>query len=759
MLVDQAQLEAIIENCPAIICVKDLDGRYLLVNREFERLFSVRREDVRGRTDFDLFPSELAATFREHDRAVAAGGGPIEFEEVAPLPDGLHTYITVKFLLRGAARAPYATCSISTDITGRKQIQDALFQSEERMRLVVETALDAVVTMNDRGIVTGWNAQAERMFGWPAAEILGQPLAATILPERFRGDHQRGLDRFLRTGEGPILGRRLEIAALRRDGRELPVELTVSAARAGAGWTFSAFLRDIEERRRMEADLRASEQRFRGLIEHSSEGIVLFDARGAVVYASPSVTRILGYSAAEVAAMTALSIVHEEDHAHAAAQLALAASQPGVPTPLRGRVRHSDGSWRQLEGVLTSLLHEPAIGAIVNNFRDVTDRMQLEARLLQAQKVEAVGRLAGGVAHDFNNLLTAIMGHTSLARMALPPDDPAQQELTAVAAAAHRSAALTSQLLAFARRQLIQPVPTDLNELVGRIEGMLSRLIGEQIALVSRLAPHPCTAIVDPGQIEQVIVNLAVNARDAMPDGGELVIATALLDLTGDPAGDSRELPPGCYVQLTMSDSGTGMTPEVRAHLFEPFFTTKPKGAGTGLGLATSYGIIRQHQGFVSIDSEPGRGTTVTIHLPASAGAGTPIEAPYAALESLAGGTETILLAEDEPAVRAVARATLRRCGYEVLEAARGEEALQIASRNPTIHLLVTDVVMPEMSGIELAERLRRERPTLRVLYVSGYTEHMMPAGDRGDASASFMAKPFRPADLAARVRRVLDES
>ena len=400
--------------------------------------------------------------------------------------------------------------------------------------------------------------------------------------------------------------------------------------------------------------------------------------------------------------------------------------------------------------------YSPEHGHFVAVFDNITERKRLEAQLRQAQKMESVGRLAGGVAHDFNNLLTVMLSNATLAKDGLPEGDPARDDLTEVEEAAKRAAVLTRQLLAFARRQVAEPRALDLNAVTLAMDKMLRRLIGEDVELVTLLAEGLGTVWADPGHIEQVLVNLAVNARDAMPDGGKLTIETSNVALDAEYATHHMGMTPGEYVLLAVSDTGHGMTPQVLEHVFEPFFTTKERAKGTGLGLSTCYGIVKQSGGWIWVYSEPGQGTTFKIYLPriqAQAEAFTPtVPAP------LRGGSETILMVEDDDKVREVALRTLRERGYIVLEAANGWEALRAAEdKNAAIALLLTDIVMPHMGGRELVERLRTLRPEIKVLYTSGYAEQAIVHQGTLDRGVAFLPKPFDSTSLARKVREVLD--
>jgi signal transduction histidine kinase/CheY-like chemotaxis protein len=385
-------------------------------------------------------------------------------------------------------------------------------------------------------------------------------------------------------------------------------------------------------------------------------------------------------------------------------------------------------------------------------------RVDLEQQLRHAQKLEAVGRLAGGVAHDFNNLLTIITGFASMALETLPPNHPAGNDIEGIQKTVQRAANLTRQLLAFARRQVTEPRVLNLNDLVFNVEKMLSRLIGEHIKLTVVLASNLAPIKADPGQLEQVLLNLVVNARDAMPQGGELTIETTNVTLDHHYARRHAEVAPGEYVLLAVSDTGIGMSEEVKAHMFEPFFTTKEVGKGTGLGLATCFGIVKQSGGHIRAYSELGEGTTFKIYLPQTGGVAQPLVKPEP-LDALAQGTETILLAEDEATVRSLAGRALRQQGYTVLEAANGLEALSLAQnqREKEIHLLVTDMVMPQLGGAELANQLKNARPGLKVLYMSGYTDSTIIRYGLPQAGIAFLQKPFSTQRLVRKVRDMLD--
>jgi len=638
----------------------------------------------------------------------------------------------------------------------RKRAEEAVRTSEGQLKALLDSALDACVTMDETGRLTSWSAAAEVVFGWPASEAIGRSLADTIIPQQHREGHARGLARFLETGEGPILRQRIEITALHRDGREFPVELTVTPIRLGDHWLFGAFVRDLTEEKHAEQALRRSEASYRGLVEHAAYGIYRATADGEFLMVNPALFTMLGFpSADDVLKMDASRDVYVDPTARA--RILARCEQFGSAI--------EEVAWKRRDGsVITVRLNGRPVRApdgTIECFEfivdDVTEQRALEERLRQTQKMEAVGRLAGGIAHDFNNLLTAILGSVDFLRRALGPDHPEHAETEEIQKAAVRAADLTRQLLAFSRQQVLAPKVLDVDALVTNLEKMLRRLIGEDVELRFVAKASRAAVLADPGQLEQVIVNLVVNARDAMPRGGKLTIETATVDLDAGYAWEHGTVEPGRYVMLAVTDTGVGIDRAAQARLFEPFFTTKEFGKGTGLGLATVYGIVKQSGGYIWVYSEPGQGATFKVYLPRVEPAGEPVAAPQPPARAL-GGTETILLAEDEAAVRNLARRVLEKHGYKLLLAATGRDGVQVAEQHAApIDLLVTDVVMPEMGGRELAQRLTARQPGLKVLFLSGYTDDAIVHHGVFDAGVAFLQKPFKPDDLVRKIRAVLD--
>ncbi|HXU19594.1 MAG TPA: PAS domain S-box protein [Verrucomicrobiae bacterium] len=509
---------------------------------------------------------------------------------------------------------------------------------------------------------------------------------------------------------------------------------------------------------RIRHELVRREELFRLISENAADMIAVVDGDGKRLYNSPAYERILGYTTEELQSTSSLDQIHPDDR-NVVEEAAREARTGGVGRTIQYRMRHKNGAWHILESGASGVLnaHGQVEKLIIVN-RDVTARRNLEDQFRQAQKMEAVGRLSGGMAHDFNNLLGVIIGYAEFLQEQLDPENTLRSSVDEILNAGKRAAALTRQLLAFSRQQVLDPKVIDLNGAVSDMEKLLRRLIGEDVELSTQLVSNLGRVKADQGQLEQVVMNLAVNARDAMPQGGKLIIATE--NMVMDEAFVRRypyPVQPGPYVCLSVTDSGIGMDAETKARAFEPFFTTKEKGKGTGLGLSTVYGVVKQSGGYIDIISSPGAGTTFKIYLPRIDEA---VNLP-AAGQGLAGsfeGKETILLAEDEASLRRLTRTTLEQSGYKVLEAKDGVEALTVSEAcDLPIDLLLTDVVMPGMGGRALAQELIRRRPEIRVVYMSGYTGQGVGTQGPIDPGSDFLPKPFTRVVLARKIREALD--
>jgi len=509
---------------------------------------------------------------------------------------------------------------------------------------------------------------------------------------------------------------------------------------------------------RLYEEARGARDFLRSIAEHSPAGIVTTDVRGRITYWSPRAEELLGYRPDEVLGRPVAGLQRGGRETARALMRRLRAEDR--IREHEAEILARDGRWVECRFSL-ALLRDSA-GAVIGTLailEDTSERKRLEAQLRQAQKMEAIGRLAGGIAHDFNNLLAVIMGHSDLIKGVLRKGDALAHDVEQIRRASERAATLTRQLLAFSRRQFLQTQVIDVNTLVGNLATMLRRLIGEDVQLELRLDPDAGRVSADPGQLEQVVMNLMVNARDAMPKGGRVILETApaVLDqafVVAHPGSTT-----GAHVRLSIHDTGSGMGPDVLSHLFEPFFTTKEPGRGTGLGLSTVYGIVKQHRGYIDVQSEPGRGSTFGVYLPRVDTKSAPSERPVPRERLTPGGRETVLFVEDEVALRDLMHRVLAKGGYTVLAAGDGLEALALVEAHPgRVDLVVTDVVMPRMSGPELASRIRARDPRVRLLYVSGYTaDQLRPQTDLG-ADATLLPKPFTSDGLLRKVREVLDQ-
>ena len=542
----------------------------------------------------------------------------------------------------------------------------------------------------------------------------------------------------------------------KRDGSLIDVEITGHTLIFGTRQAELILIHDITDRKKAEQAIRASERRFEVFMNNSPAVAFIKDEEGRYLYVNEPFTRYFGPQAEwlgkrdiDMQPLEIATRLRENDMTVLAGESVVELEEV-APTP-DGKLHH----WLVFKFPFRDISGQRVLAGMAI---DTTDRKVLEDQLRQAQKMEAIGQLAGGVAHDFNNLLTVISGYSELLQHHLSTDDTLRRHAEQIKIAGDRASALTRQLLAFSRQQVFRPIVLDLNVVVANLLEMLPRLIGEHIELKTALGPEPTLIKTDAGQLEQVLMNLAINARDAMPRGGILTIETSNVSLDESACQGLGTVSPGPYVQLTVRDTGCGMDPATQTRIFEPFFTTKDLGKGTGLGLATVYGIITQSRGAISVDSAPGRGATFTVYLPKSDAEAATVSVTPVSAEPLPGW-ETVLVVEDQQSVRGFVQSLLKLNGYHVWEAADGIEALRICRQHPgEIQLLVTDVVMPGMSGRELAEQLAVEQPSIKVLYMSGYTDDTVVHAGVAQAGMAFLQKPFSPTTFTHKVREVLDK-
>ena len=641
------------------------------------------------------------------------------------------------------------------EIESRRKI--ALF--EKRADTISRVALDGFCCLDMQGRLLEANEALCRMSGYRLGSLLQMSISDLEVAES-PGETARRLADLSQTGAD-----RFESRYRRKDGSSYDVEVSLQYVAENGGLVF-AFMRDITERKKAVEDLRTSEAKFRAVVENSIDGFIFTDAEGRVLYESPSMSRINGFHAAERIGRSGFEIVQDEDRARLSEVWQQVVGHPGITQSAEYRIRRRDGVMRWVEGSAQNLLHNRDVGAIVILCRDITERKEaevqrqkLEAQLLQAQKMEAVGRLAGGVAHDFNNMLGVILMQAELASMSLDSSHPIYTALQEIITSGHRSADLTRELLAFARRQAIEPKVVDINAAMEGLLKMLRRLIGEDIDLIWQPGKSLWSVRMDPSQLNQILANLCINSRDAIQGIGKVIIETANVELEAGGFADPFGYAPGEYVMLSVTDNGCGMDRVTRENIFEPFFTTKEKGKGTGLGLSTVFGIVKQNYGTIKVNSEIGEGTSIKVYFPRYLTSGLE-EHHDSEQDSLPMGHETILLVEDEPAMLQLTAQMLEHLGYAVLAALSPGEAIRLAREHAgPIHLAITDVVMPEMNGRDLSFRLLEIFPQLRCLFMSGYTADVIAHHGVLEPGIHFIQKPYTLREMAGKIREIMENS
>ncbi len=637
-----------------------------------------------------------------------------------------------------------------------EQFARKLIAKQLRTQSVIKTAVDGIILISESGKIQSFNPAAEKIFGYTQKEVVGKKVNI-LMPEPHRSRHDHYIRSYLETGRRRIIGIGRETMGRRKDGSTFPIDLAVSEVTIGKRRYFTGIVKDITQRHRSATALKDSEERFRVLVEAMNDGLAVQDAQGKIVYVNPRFCEILGYDQQCLMGKTVTEMMDT------ASQVVLQNELEEQPSPQGGMVElqmEKENGDPLHVNVAAKAIRAPD-GKLNGSFvviTDVTQVKKLQGQLIQSQKMEAIGRLAGGVAHDFNNLLTVILGYIDLSMTELEKDDPLYDNFIQIDEAAKRAGKLTRQLLAFSRKQVLRPVMIGLNEIVSNIEEMLHRLIGEDIIFTTRLDPNTGFIKADPGQIEQVLVNIAVNARDAMPNGGHLTIETRQMTLEDSHLGIEADVPPGNYAMVAITDTGVGMDRQTQSRIFEPFYTTKEKGHGTGLGLSMAYGIIKQSGGEIALYSEPGNGTCFKLYLPqAQAVSDAPAAAAIAPVPVC--GSETVLVVEDEDALRGLVVNGLKRCGYTVLQAQDGPTAIDRYGSGGQDHidLILTDVVMPQMNGKELVSRLKPVHPEAKVLFISGYTDDAIVNHGVLTPGTPFLHKPFTLDQLIRKIQSLLN--
>ena len=743
------------ETATDIIVTIDEHSRILFINSAVERVLGYPAKELIGREVTILMPDYLREVHRAAmGRYLATGQRHISWTAAAMA--GLHRTgreVPLEVSIGEQIQSGKRTFTgIVRDVSGRQKIEEELRQSNQKYVRMIQSSPDAITlrTLPERRYLEV-NEGFCRMTGYTAEEVIGKTSAELNV---WADPEQRGttLQKVLREGEV----HEEEFRFRTKSGEIRFGQLAAVKVAVGNQQCMLSVSRDITEKKRAEEELRRSEANFRSLVHDAPFGILKVTLEGRILQANPALVNMLGYASEE----EVCGLNMERDVYHDPRQ-----RQRLIDEHSQKEDFHNvEVQWKRKDGnVITALLNGRRVAGpdhaqtYYEEFaEDITQRRILERQLFQSQKMEAIGRLAGGIAHDFNNLLGVILGHTEILEGSAGRDRRLQRSVEAIQSATQRAAALTTQLLAFSRKQMVEPRILDLNAAVREIEKLLRRVIGEDIELMIRLQSGG-TIQIDPGQLDQIFMNLVVNARDAMPNGGKLIVETSAVTLDNSYVGQHLGAAAGPFVLLSISDTGCGMDQETLSHIFEPFFTTKEKGKGTGLGLSTVYGIVKQCGGYIMAYSEPGRGTTFKVYFPHVSGL-PEAPRPSSGRTEVPGGKETVLLVEDETALRELTRGLLETAGYTVLEAANVEDAIRLAeSAHRKIDLLLTDVVMPGMDGHELSRRLTSSCPSLKVLYMSGYTDDVIVHKGVLNRGTTLLQKPFGRAGLLGKVRQVLD--
>jgi len=752
---------AAVESSNDAIVTKNLDGIVTGWNEAAEHLFGYTADEVIGKSIDIIVPADLRGDVRMILAKIKAGEKIEHHETVRLAKDGRRLDISLSVSpVKSQSGTIIGASKMARDISARKQTLAALIESEKLSRAIIDTALDAFVQLDDSWNIIDWSPQAEATFRWSRDEVVGRNLIDIIIPPENRSFTSGRLAGFLTEAEKGGSGWRYVAPSLRHDGKIINTEISLTAIRRGDRYIINSFIRDITERVQAEKDRDRNREFLDRIVENISVAILVKDARDLqFILVNKAAEELWGLSRDEMLGKTPRQIFPTET-ADLIERNDRDLLQTGKASFIEEHtILRPDKRTRLVVSrrMVVRDQHADAQHVLVV-VEDVTERRAMENQLVQSQKMESIGQLTGGIAHDFNNMLTVITGTIDILTDAVK-DKP---EMTAIAnlisEAADRGTELTGHLLAFARRQPLQPRETDVNALMTESEKFLRRSLGEQIDVELRLASDAWPALVDPTQLTTALVNLAVNARDAMPNGGKLTLETGNAVLDADYAQNNREVVPGSYVVVAVSDTGDGIPEAIRQRVFEPFFTTKEVGKGTGLGLSMVYGFIKQSNGHIKVYSEEGYGTTFKIYLPRAAAAYPTAETPIEAAPE--GGSETILLVEDNALVLASATAQLQSLGYRTVKAANAAEALAIADAGAPFDLLFTDVIMPGgMNGRRLAEEMAKRRAPLKVLFTSGYTENAIVHHGRLDPGVHLLAKPYRKSDLAIMVRRALDDA
>ena len=636
-------------------------------------------------------------------------------------------------------------------------------RDETRFRAVVDTAVDGVILIDEKGTIRMFNPACQRLFGYSADEVEGQNVKV-LMPAPYRDEHDRYLSNYHQTHERKIIGIGREVVGRRKDGTTFPMDLSVGEANEDGKPVFVGIIHHLTERKRIDQAAIEAAMRMKAVLDTAVDGIILIDAKGSILMFNPACERLFGYAADEVMGQNVKVLMpqpyraeHDQylDHYLTTGERKII----GIGREVVGQ--RKDGTTFPMD-LSVGQAEQQGQSVFVGIIHDLTERKHTEEQLVQAQKMETVGQLSGGIAHDFNNLLTIIIGNSETLSEKLRARPDLKQLADMALAAGERGAELTQRLLAFSRRQVLQPVAIDCRDLIDQMLGLLRRTLRDDISIHVSHGEGLPPALADPSQLESAILNLALNAQDAMSDGGQLTISTADAVLDERYRDSHPEVLPGEYVMVSVTDDGMGMSADVLERVFEPFFTTKEVGKGSGLGLSMVYGFVKQSNGHVAIYSEPRLGTAVRLYLPTARQDGQKPKKAFSGDDHVEspGGTEIVLVVEDDNFVRGYAVACLESLGYRVITAADGKSALAKLRNGDKLDILFTDIVMPGgISGLDLMEEARKLRPGLRVLLTSGYPLETLAARGKLTVSATILNKPYRKAELARRLREVMQNN
>jgi len=755
MTESEARLRQIIDLVPHFIFAKDRNGRFIIANKAMAEAFGTTVGNIIGKTMADLNPNrEEVERLARDDLSAMDSGSPEEIREEQMTDINGHVRImeTVRIPFTLLSTGEEAVLGVSTEITKRKQAEEKLKESETRFEELADSLPQPVSEFDLQGNFTFGNATGCQLFGYTKEELQGEPYSVyqMLIPE----DRERAKEGLRRVITGEERQGKPEYTAIRKDGSTFPVLVYASAViREGKLAGFRTILADITERKEFERALMESEAKYRSVVESSLVGFYIVQDN-LFRYVNRRWCEMFGYAYEEVIDKLGLAdIAHPDDRQAVEESVNKKLANDKDYVEYVFKTLRKDGRVLTVKALGNSIIYDgrpAAAGTVI----DITRERQLESHLRQAQKMEAIGTLTGGIAHDFNNILTALVGYGSLLQMRMEKTDPLRMYVDRILSAAHKASGLTKSLLTFGRQQPINLQPTSVNGIIQGTEQLLKRLLTEDILFETRLTSENVTIMADATQIDQILFNLVTNARDAMPKGGTLILETARVVLDRDFALVHGFGEPGTYAVLSVTDTGEGMDETVSEKIFEPFFTTKETGKGTGLGLATVYGIVKQHGGYITVYSEINVGSTFKVYFPAVK---TKADEEQPPTYNIKRGSETILVAEDNEEVRRFVKDIFRLYGYKTIEAVDGEDAVEKFKRERGIDLVILDSVMPKKNGREAYDEIMRIRPGARVLFMSGHTKDILLDKGIGEKEFSFISKPLVPNELLQLVREILD--